>query len=647
MISELILKRILMIALVLFGLINATQAEDTKNTNFFLTGNVYLNDNIYMSDFRELPGFPNCCTNFKSAFGLAPSFGVGGEYKFDEEFIGMNFRYSFKLMYSDLSANYSVDEHIGNNIVGNEVQKIISTYRLEPTIKTIATEHLVAIYPEIESPISFLAGFQLAFPMSPEVYQIEKMKSPSDLNFSETGTRTRGDTTGKLIEASSALFALSIGARYEAHKFENFSIVPELIFNLGLNDVVSSRNWKASSLRAGVALHYNIQKSLPKSIEPPVKPPMPSPELPVISDFDFVLNVKYRDRLIKNDGSILIPLVKDEVVEYTHFLPILFYKKGSTQLNNSLSANSQIGNKIDVYEKLKQFLKTNPAPLICYIGTSNDESDDMFEKRKNHIIAVLKEQGIDELDNFLFKHVPTDVSKLKEELKEESRYVLFKTAGEKSIPLKDFHLISEKTRSSNKNVIKFEAVIPPETAYESYSLSAVYDGKELYTTKDVNGRINFIDEYFSKGFEEILPLEVIAVLKSKDNRVVSKSTSLRIEAKLGKISRITNVIDGKETMVFGLFDYDSCKFSVIDRVIVDRIEEAVEKGKKIRIIPYTDNIGNPKYNNDLAQKRAEAFLREFKLKETDYTIEFPSNYLYDNKDPMGRVLNRCVVVVFD
>ena len=151
------------------------QKDTSLFTPFSVSAHLYLNNNLYFSSFKDLPGFDNCCTEFSGGFGIGPAIGIGGEYMFDTKFLSSNLRYSFKLLYSDQSGNYNIDEFIGYNINGNVAERIISTYTLEATLKTLTTEHLFSIEP-FAMPLQIHGGFQVAFPLTAEIYQKEKKR---------------------------------------------------------------------------------------------------------------------------------------------------------------------------------------------------------------------------------------------------------------------------------------------------------------------------------------------------------------------------------------------------------------------------------------------------------------------------------------
>ncbi len=622
-------------------------AEPQKNTNYYITGGAYLSGNIYSSNFKELPGYPNCCTNFSSAFGISPSLYIGGEYKFDDMLWGLGLRYSFRLLYSDLSANYSQDEFIGYNIHGNSYEKIISNYSLKPSIKTIGTEQLIAIYPPFGFPLSFLAGFGLNFPIQAKVAQIEKLKSPANINFSETGLRSRNSLSGDLVDKSAALFSLTLGARYSAYQSNNFEIVPELVFNYGLNDVVQNTDWKASSLKLGVALHYNIPESKPEIIVPPQKPPMPKPQLPELKEIDYVQRILYHDVYFEDGRELPIPLVRDRIVDYTRHLPILFFKKGTAEFNNTLNPLTAIGEDLNIEESIFKFLNRAEDEIICTIGTSSDESDEVFVKRKNKIIEVLKSSGNDDLGNMQFVHLRSTDKKDRSELQEESRFANFSKKSGEMLSINYYKSISESIRSTNKNVLFFKTEIEKNIKIRQFSLKALIDGKEVYSTRDTNGRLNVIDEYYLTEDLKQSTLKVETSLTTEDGMQLDKETKYLITPAIVSENRIVNPENGKEQIVLGLFDFDDSVFISVDYKMLEKIEFASRNGKRIKLIPFTDNMGTKAYNEALALKRAKVAAELLRMTDSDYEIEMPTGYLFDNSSPSGRVLNRCVVVIIE
>jgi outer membrane protein OmpA-like peptidoglycan-associated protein len=98
-----------------------------------------------------------------------------------------------------------------------------------------------------------------------------------------------------------------------------------------------------------------------------------------------------------------------------------------------------------------------------------------------------------------------------------------------------------------------------------------------------------------------------------------------------------------------LFDFDKAEISPDDKKIIDEyILPAIKYNSTVKIYGYTDRIGDDKYNQKLARRRAEAVRDYIKRKKKDVKIDVygvgESVPIFDNDKPIGRQLSRTVQV---
>ena len=98
-----------------------------------------------------------------------------------------------------------------------------------------------------------------------------------------------------------------------------------------------------------------------------------------------------------------------------------------------------------------------------------------------------------------------------------------------------------------------------------------------------------------------------------------------------------------------LFDFDKAEISKEDQKIIDEyILPAIKYNSTIKIYGYTDRIGDDKYNQKLARRRAEAVRDYIKKKKKDVKIDVygvgESVPIFNNDKPIGRQLSRTVQV---
>src|SRR5690606_10183121 len=104
-------------------------------------GGARINGNIYSSDFEKIGNYKNCCPNYESAFGLSPAFYGGVEKRNALNLFDYDLSYSLSLAYNDLSAKYSIRQHIGNDLGVDEYQKIIVEHELDINYALLGIEN--------------------------------------------------------------------------------------------------------------------------------------------------------------------------------------------------------------------------------------------------------------------------------------------------------------------------------------------------------------------------------------------------------------------------------------------------------------------------------------------------------------------------
>jgi len=91
-------------------------------TPYYLDFGAGINLNMYQSDFTELKGFPNCCNSFDNANGISYYFYAGISKRIN--FLKDRTKFGINLEVNNFSANYLINEYIGNDIQGNTYRKI-------------------------------------------------------------------------------------------------------------------------------------------------------------------------------------------------------------------------------------------------------------------------------------------------------------------------------------------------------------------------------------------------------------------------------------------------------------------------------------------------------------------------------------------
>ena len=637
------MRKITILLLLFLGSNSLFCTQDTNYRNIFLYSSFAIQGNFYSSNFRSMPGYPSCCTNYDFANGMGYSIGLGMGYNQDKKILNSEISYLFGAKLSNLSAKYSIDEFIGYYIDRDAYQKIISNYILDIDLMTMGIFSQLNIKPPSDLPLYFSFGINLDFPISNELYKVEKLKKPDNITFSDTKSRIRGEQSGKINDLSAVLYSISFGVSYYSLNFKNFTIRPKFELNYGLNNAVKNVDWKIVSSKLGMDVNFNIPKIKEEPKIQPINPPMPEPDIPPTPTFEYNLIAKYLNNELEDSAKINIPILSDLEAEISILPSVIFFHKNSSQLNNDVKPVNPIAKSINLDSALVKFIQNSEVATLVTINRLESENPKIYQERKEKIIEIVKKYAPNNLANFEFQENVVRNDSINKKIEDE--YICAK------FEYKDFNIrrfnyykeIRNTYYSRNRNVVFFNAQIPFE--YENYQIEIFINDSLVFENNSVDTRFNIIDDYYLyRGFVET-PMYVKTRVKLENGIELTHNKTYIINPKLSRINLLINPHQGKEYAILGLFDFDSSEFSLFDnRVREKALDDLHYRGKKLTIIPFTDNIGSKEYNTKLAEKRALAAVQLLQLREEDYKIEYPTQYLYDNRTPLGRILNRSVII---
>lgn len=604
-----------------------------KSSGYLISGGLYLNGNIYNSKFNQLPGNQTNITSFEDAFGIGWTAYGGIEWRPGTTLFGSDFGISIGLAYSDLSANFDKEEFIGHIISPDTFTDGIVRHNLETDFKAVLIEPELIFYPFSEMPVSFLAGFQVGFPLTTKYSQTEQIISPDNIAFNDEGDRIRQSVSGELPEASSFYFALSAGARYKAMQFGRFELNPEIKFNYGLTDMVSAIDWKTHSVRAGITVNYDLPKPAKMPPAAPPMPLMPEPPLPKAPGrLELATNVTVEGKEINDGDTVSINKIVTKSVSEHEINPVFFFEK-----NSSEPLNSFIYGGIDSYsfsESVAKAAGNNNITISAY--STDDEPVNIAINRAEYLKNMLEEAGINN-NNISTKLVSIEINKLKHpELSDEYRKAEINISGNKLLKYKnefimfeDFYrtLITVDSKIySDEQKIEFNGLITTNTGFET----------------------KFNNENYSFDIAANMPINSFNISTSvtdADNQSVENRFSFPIkEVTLSEETQINRTEDNKyEEHILAYFEFNETESYAVNDFAIKRAKDALSNGKKVILLPLTDNFGTPEYNDKLASSRAGHALKILG-RSNEIEIVKPENYIFPNDNPYGRMMNRTVMV---
>ncbi len=252
-----IMYRVALIVFIVISIQLNAQESSTKKYGVYADYGL----NMHSSEFKALPGIPNCCIDFEEGNGLGLS--IGALFEMD---MSSHLFLSARLGYNDLSGELSRIEPT-TVIINNNFEPGKLNHSIVANIQAV-TARILAGYRIIPN-LSFYAGFGAGNVINATYDQLETLTEPTDKGTFiddlgvDTGKRTRNESTGDIPELNSMRLFLSTGIGYELplNSDNSLRLMPEVNFDFAFSNVVNSIDWTINELKGGIALKYVPQSS--------------------------------------------------------------------------------------------------------------------------------------------------------------------------------------------------------------------------------------------------------------------------------------------------------------------------------------------------------------------------------------------------
>jgi len=219
-----------------------------------------------------LPNLPTCCTEYTTGQGLGVVFGLALRQE-----ITKHVRLVVRGVLAPWSASFQRSESL---LLSGQIQGE-SVHELDASLSLMALEALVDF--RLPGNIRLMAGMWGGTWSTAQASQRERLAQPATGTF-ENGQRVRGESTDVPLVGTSAMpLGIVVGGGWDWHLTQNHSwtLTPEVHYGRPLENIVSTVDWKASMLRAGVTLTYAVNA--------------PKPPLPILFKRETVVDTVYVD----------------------------------------------------------------------------------------------------------------------------------------------------------------------------------------------------------------------------------------------------------------------------------------------------------------------------------------------------------------
>jgi len=376
------------------------------------------------------------------------------------------------------------------------------------------------------------------------------------------------------------------------------------------------------------------------------------------------INIPFSNNLLvldENEDTIKVITVENVVSKELHpFLPYIFFDEDMEEISSRYSLiNSteaaefnilQLKHKgsLEIYHSclniLGKRMQEYPSSMIALIGCNSDINNEKgnlqlsknrAEKIKNYLIntwSIAPSRIIT-----IARNLPEKYSKKEQmEGQADNRRVEIRT---EQIELLAPILIEDTLRSIHPEGIILRNNITSESDLKDWNLQ-INVGKNKIIDKIGNGvpdndmNLDFKSSAFSVNDSSI----------TKINLQIKNSTNQELNTKKEIPIKVVNNQKTINTYNLILFDYNSSSLSKENKAIVSLVNTEIGANSKIKVIGFSDLMGDAEYNRKLSLDRAKAVAKGMLFEDIEVIGMGEENSLFDNSLPEGRFYSRTVQI---
>jgi outer membrane protein OmpA-like peptidoglycan-associated protein len=495
-------------------------------------------------------------------------------------------------------------------------------------------------------PMYFLAGLEFGVPLN-KSYKLTNGQVLAEDN----------------IPSASFRAAFPIGVGYMFQVSDKFYVSPELTYRFPFTRVSSDlqfTSWSASQLRLGVNLTFSLEGE---------KEPEPLPPADIDLGFKEI-------RYYNPDGTTApVKSIRVEDVQYSElypFIPYVFLDENTIEPQDD--AQILIGRKetgefsiaklepdamkinMSTLDIIGKRMEENPNADLTIVGTN----DGVNEKNSKDLALMRAVYAKDYLvENFDIdpkkitvkgEGLPKKPSSLKDPdgISETRRIEFYSSTPDLFKPIL---IQSENQRIADPALIEFIPYAHSEDSVITWEMEITQGDRLLRKNKGMG--VPPPMQWAIRPNEltnKQVPIDYMlkaTTINGKDQTVTGSIPTEYYSISRKKTEDLPDRIVSKFSLI--LFDFDKAEISPDDKKIIDEyILPAIKYNSTVKIYGYTDRIGDDKYNQKLARRRAEAVRDYIKRKKKDVKIDVygvgESVPIFDNDKPIGRQLSRTVQV---
>jgi len=618
--------------------------------------------NIHRANFQALPDIPNCCPLFENGSGLGGAFGAFYDYDaFGDGHLGV--RAGIELLDGKLTADEPMTIAINGSAQQGTVQHSIASqftaWMLEP------------YYAQELGGIRLMLGVDAGLIHRNTYNQAETIISPANQGvFVPGNTRTRNVYSGDIPQAESFRLGIVGGLSYPLplNSSGSFHLIPEVVFDYGLTQMVSGLSWSVNTLQGGVSIGYTpIHTFEPPPPAPPQPPPPPPPAKPGLSVGITAYSVHNG---LRDSTNLSVSIEEYYSTTLTPLLPFVFFGLDNASIPGRYHAlttydtagfqmrHTDSTNNVVVYHDLLnivgQRLRAHPKARITLTGCTSNEPQELGDPS----LAPSRAKAVSNYLETVWGIAPSRItlesrglpakpsSLVQEEGKEENRRVEISATDQAILaPV----LLPDTQLVSNPPMMQFEPKVSAQAGVQRW---------ELYVTTDVMTLHHEFGSGQPKGWDWDLRAVSAKIPRTEDSLefglIIDDSSGQEMTAtgtipvhqvtiKKKREERRADTVIERYTLV--LFDFGSSKIDPLNQRAIQYIHDQLTPGTRATITGYADRTGETALNVQLTEDRANAVAKMLGAEHSETKGLGNTSLLFDNNIPEGRFYSRTVNIV--
>lgn len=509
----------------------------------------------------------------------------------------------------------------------------------------------------ISNNLYLLAGVEIGVPL----------KTTYTQTIDTNGVTSTPVNNGGISDALSRV-ALLAGLGYDIN-LNGFHIQPEATFRFPFTKVSSSAafdTWNIPQARIGVNLMFDLGSSTKEEKkEADLTTPFVEPVLRRVIAFT------------PQGDTTDVRQVKVEDIQYSELYPLVpyvfFAKEGKkTDSLLILPTKRETGDVPDGYTTLKDAMSVNYSILdvVCarmkkyenaklsIIGTNDGKTEikskTLAKERADQVRDYLVNCGIsaDRLSTSA-RDLPEKASSsnVPEGQAENRRVELRSDTPEILEPVVSKQ---ELERIAEPDLLEFLPEAKTSDPITSWRLELSQAGRPL---REISGLGNIKPMRWAIRPSELsdkqVPIDYVYTVENSRGAKKTYTGSLPVDY-LSSLRKKQEKLADRTVDKFSLilFDFDSDVLTPDNqRILEQKVLSAVKYNSVVKIIGYTDRIGDDKYNKQLSLRRANAVMEALKAKMPGVKFEAyglgETKELFDNEQALGRQLSRTVQIMVE